>query len=184
MTYSLTSSSESFAPFWRTTNAFSRCPNFSSSTPTAAASWIDLCEPSSSSTSAGNTFSPPGHDHLVVAPVDVQASLGVEVADVAGGHQALDHVLVAAAGVPLELRHVPDEDPAALALADLLAVLVEQLDDRAAHDLADAARLLAQILRRGDRRVRDLGRPVQVVDHRPEQRRSRAWRDPRRAPSR
>ena len=39
----------------------------------------------------------------------------VEVADVAGGQQAVDHVLVAAARVALELHVVADEDAAGLA---------------------------------------------------------------------
>ena len=122
MTYSLISSSESSAPFCRTTNALSRCPNFSSSTPIAAASWIDSCAREQLLDLGREDVLAARDDHLVVAPVDVQPPLGVEVADVAGGHQALDDVLVAAARVALELREVADEDPAALALADLLAV--------------------------------------------------------------
>ncbi len=35
----------------------------------------------------------------------------VEAADVAGGHQAVDDVLAAAAGVALEEQRVADEDP-------------------------------------------------------------------------
>ena len=50
-------------------------------------------------------------------PVDEQAALVVEVADVAGGHQAVDHVLRAAAGVALEQHLVADEDAARLARA-------------------------------------------------------------------
>ena len=55
-------------------------------------------------------------DHLVVTPVDVQPTVGVEVTDVARGHQAREHVLVAAAGVSLELGEVADEDPPGLTL--------------------------------------------------------------------
>ena len=55
-------------------------------------------------------------DHLVVAAVDEQAPAVVEVADVAGGHQAADDVLAAAAGVALEEHLVADEDAPGLAL--------------------------------------------------------------------
>jgi hypothetical protein len=54
-------------------------------------------------------------DHVVVAAVDEQAALRVEVADVAGRHQAVDDVLAAAARVALELHLVADEDAARLA---------------------------------------------------------------------
>ena len=56
-----------------------------------------------------------GDDHLVVAAVDEQAAARVEVADVAGRHQAVDDVLAAAAGVALEQHLVADEDAAGLA---------------------------------------------------------------------
>src|SRR3954469_25408251 len=71
-----------------------------------------------------------GDDHVVVAAGHVQAALLVEVADVARGHQAVDHVLVAAAGVALEQHLVADEDAAGLALRQLLAVLVVDLQHR------------------------------------------------------
>ena len=54
-------------------------------------------------------------DHLVVAAVDEQAPLLVEVADVAGGHEAVDDRLAAAAGVAVEDELVADEDAARLA---------------------------------------------------------------------
>src|SRR3954469_23397534 len=103
-------------------------------------------------------------DHVVVAAGDVQAALLVEVADVAGRHQPVDHVLVAAAGVALEQHLVAHEDAAGLALRQLLAVLVVDLQDGAARRGARGARRLAQILRRGDRRPGDLGRAVEVVE--------------------
>ena len=56
-----------------------------------------------------------GDDHLVVAAVDEQPPLGVEVADVAAAEQAVDHLLAAAAGVALEGHLVADEDPPHLA---------------------------------------------------------------------
>ena len=62
-----------------------------------------------------------GDDHLVVAALDVQQPVLVEAADVAGRHQPVDHVLVAAAGVALEEQAVADEDPAGLTLRELLA---------------------------------------------------------------
>ena len=75
---------EASRPVCSTTNAFSRWPNFSSSTPIAAASWIDSCDPSSSSTSAGNTFSPPETIISSSRPSMYSRPVGVEVADVAG----------------------------------------------------------------------------------------------------
>ena len=107
-----------------------------------------------------------GHDHLVVAAADVEQALLVEVADVAGGHQPVDDLLVAAAGVALEREGVADEDPADLTLGHLLAVLVEELDLHALDDGPDGRRVVLEILRAGDGGERDLGRAVQVVDHR------------------
>src|SRR4051794_37060953 len=63
-------------------------------------------------------------DHVVVAAVHEQAPALVEVADVAGAHQTLDDVLVAATRVALELHLVADEDAAGLPLPDGLAVVV------------------------------------------------------------
>ena len=62
-----------------------------------------------------------GDDHLVVAAVDEEAAVLVEVADVAAGEQAVDRLFVAAAGVALHLHLVADEDPADLARRHLLA---------------------------------------------------------------
>jgi hypothetical protein len=59
-------------------------------------------------------------DHLVVAAADVEQPVVVEVADVAGGHQSVDDLFAAAAGVALEREGVADEDPADLALGHLL----------------------------------------------------------------
>ena len=125
-----------------------------------------------------------GDDHLVVAAVDEQPPVLVEVADVAGGHQAVDDVLVAAAGVALEQHLVADEDAAGLALLDLLAVLVVELDDRAARRAAGGARRRAQVLGRGDRRPGDLGRAVEVVEHVAERVHDLRRRARRAAPSR
>src|SRR5206468_3983697 len=97
--------------------------------------------------------------------VDEQVAVLVEVADVARRHQAADHVLAAAAGVALELHLVADEDAPGLARPlDLVALLVVELDDGPARRLARAAGRLAQVRGRGDRRPRDLGRAVEVVE--------------------
>src|SRR3954452_10629288 len=103
-------------------------------------------------------------DHVVVAAVDEQAPLVVEVADVARAHQPVDDVLVAAAGVALELEVVADEDAARLAVLDELALVVVDPPDRAARRLAGGAPRLAQVPRRRDRRPRDLGRAVEVEE--------------------
>jgi hypothetical protein len=66
---------------------------------------------------------------------------GVEVADVARGHQAGDPLLVAGARVALELHRVPDEDPTRRPLRQLVPIGVKDLHDRSAHDLPDAPRL-------------------------------------------
>ena len=84
-------------------------------------------------------------DHLVVAAVDEQPPAAVEVADVAGRHQAVDDRLVAAARVAVEDQLVADEDPAGLALAHLLAVVVVELDDRAERRAARGAGRGAQV---------------------------------------
>ena len=72
-----------------------------------------------------------GDDHLIVAAVDEEAAVGVEVADVAAAEQAVDHLLVAAAGVALEGHLVADEDPADLTARDLPPRLVEEPNDGA-----------------------------------------------------
>ena len=103
-------------------------------------------------------------DHVVRAALDEQAPVVVEVADVAGGHQPVDHVLAAAAGVPLEEHLVANEDASPLAPVHFLAIGVEELDDRAAGRLAGGAGSGVQVGRRRDRRPRDLGRAVEVVE--------------------
>ena len=76
----------------------------------------DVSWPASrSSTSAGKTFSPPETIMSSSRPSMNRRPVVVEVADVAGGQQPVDLVLVAAAGVALELDVVADEDPARLA---------------------------------------------------------------------
>ena len=85
------------------------------------------------------------------------------------GHQPVDLLLAAAAGVALELRRVADEDPAGLALGQLACLVVEDLDHRRrGRPCRPMPGSASRSVGRGDRRVGDLGRAVQVVDHRPE----------------
>jgi hypothetical protein len=119
---------------------------------------------------AGEDVLPARDDHVVVAAIDEQPAAGVEVADVAARHQPVDDLLRAAAGVALERHRVADEDPAGRADVDVASVVVDDPHPGAARHPADATRLDRQILGRRDRRVGDLGRAVQVVDHRPERR--------------
>src|SRR2546429_4445457 len=81
----------------------------------------------------GKHVLPAGDDHLVVATLDEQAPLLVDVADVAGGHQPAEDLLVATAGVALEQDLVAPEDAAGLARRHLAALLVEDLQHGAAR---------------------------------------------------
>src|SRR6185295_15480712 len=56
-----------------------------------------------------------GDDHLVVAPVDEEPAVSVEVADVAAAKQTVDRLLATAARVTLERHLIADEDPPHLA---------------------------------------------------------------------
>jgi hypothetical protein len=103
-------------------------------------------------------------DHVVVAAVDEQAPVRVEVPDVTGGHETVDHVLGPSARVTLEEHLVADEDAPAVAVRDLVLVVVEELDDRPAGWPAGGSGSCPQVLRRSDRRPRDLGRAVEVVE--------------------
>src|SRR5204863_6374395 len=107
-------------------------------------------------------------DHLVVASVDEQAPLVVEVPHITGGEQPSQLVLAPTAGVALEGHLVADEHAAGLALLDLVAILVDDLDHGPAGKPPSRARRLAEILRRGDGRPCDLRGAVEVVDVVPE----------------
>src|SRR5690349_5090130 len=74
---------------------------------------LDLC---------GKDVFAAGNDHFIVAAAHVKQSGLVEIADVTRRHQAVDDLLVAAAGVTLEREEVADEDPTDLALRQLVAV--------------------------------------------------------------
>src|SRR4029077_7780894 len=76
---------------------------------------------------------PPGNDHLVVAAVDEEAAVLVDVAEGPAGEQAVDRLFVAAAGVALHPHLVADEDPPHIAVRDLLALVIEKLDHGAAR---------------------------------------------------
>ena len=95
--------------------AIRRWPNSSSSTPIAASLGDASWRASRSSTSFGKTFSPPETIISSSRPSTNRRPALVEAADVAGRHQPVDHVLVAAAGVALEQHLVADEDAAGLA---------------------------------------------------------------------
>ena len=111
---------------------------------------------------------PTGDDHFVIAAADVEQPVVVEIAEVARGQQPIDDLLAAAAGVSLERHRVADEDAAHLSLRQLVTLLVEDLHLGALDDWTDRRRIELQVGRTGDRRERDLGGAVQVVDHRPQ----------------
>src|SRR5947209_2367897 len=81
---------------------------------------------------AGEDVLTAGHDHVVVAAIDEQPLLSVEVTDVSRCHQAPAAVLVASAGVALEQHLGADEDPARGARRDLLPTIVQDPDHGAA----------------------------------------------------
>ena len=118
---------------------------------------------------AGEDVLGAGDDHLVVAAVDVQEAVAVEVADVAGGHQPVDDLLGPAARVALEGEAVVDEDAAGLARRAARCPCSSKMRTSCAgRRRADAARLDRQLRGRRDRRDGDLGRAVEVVDDGPE----------------
>ena len=108
-----------------------------------------------------------GHDHVVLAPVDEQQPVA-EVAEVARRQQPSLLLLAATGRVPVEPHRAADEDTPDRAGGDGVAVVVEDLDPHAEGDPARRRRCLAQVGGCGDRRDGDLGRPVQVVEHRAE----------------
>ncbi len=106
-----------------------------------------------------------GDDHVVVAPVDEQQPVLVEVAHVAAGHVAVDDLLVAAVGVSLETRRTADEDPAPLVGAvDAPVVLVEQHHFGGHRRAAGRSGSASQFVRGGDGGEAALGGRVDVVE--------------------
>src|SRR5207302_7076413 len=91
-------------------------------------------------------------DHVIAPALDEQAPVLIEVTDVAGCHQSVQHVLTAAAGIALKKQFVADEDPPPLARPNLAVLVIEQLDDRPARRLAGGPRRTTKILGRRDRR--------------------------------
>jgi len=86
------------------------------------------------------------------------------VADVAGAHQAVDHLLATAVGVALERRLVSYEDPSPRSGRKVAAELVEDRQMCSAGRAADRARGGTQVRWGGDRGPRHLGGPVKVEE--------------------
>ena len=149
----------------RTTKAARRWPHSSSGTPISAASSMPGCSASSSSTSRGKTFSAPETIISSSRPSTCSRPWWSKWPTSPRGHQAVDDLLGAAARVALEREAVVDEDAARLARAAARVPCSSRiLHARARRRRADAAGLDGQLLRRGDRRVGDLRRAVEVVD--------------------
>ena len=134
-----------------------------------AASRIAGWAASASSTSAGNTFSPPETIMSSSRPSMNNLPAVVEVPDVAAG-------TAGRRSIPWRRRRCSRRTGwrcrrrcgPAYPVGRVAAVVVEELDHRAGHALPDAAGLARQIHRRGDRGVGDLGGTVHVVDDRAE----------------
>ena len=107
----------------------------------------------------------PGDDHLVVAAVDEQKPVVIDVTGVAGVHVSVDDRLRAAVGVPRERQRSAHEDATVRPFGYVAAVVVEQPDQRPARRTARGRRCNAQVGRSRDRYRPDLGRAVEVVDH-------------------
>ena len=104
-----------------------------------------------------------GDDHRVVATVDVQPAVIVEVADVAGGDQPVDLCLPRPVGVAGERDRVAHHDPAGAARRHRTARVVDDPHARAKDRRADGVGRHAQMVGRRDRGNGDLRRSVQVV---------------------
>ena len=106
-----------------------------------------------------------GDDHVVLAAVDQQPPLVVEVTEVAGVHQPADRLLRRlVAGVAVEDETAADEDVADLAGRGLAALRVEDLQRRPQRRSPDRTGRGAQVGRAGDRGEAGLGRAVEVVE--------------------
>ena len=106
-----------------------------------------------------------GDDHVVVAAVDEQQPVFVEVAHIAAGHVAVDDLLAAAVGVPLETRRAANEDPAPpVGAVDAPVVLVEQGHFGCHRRATGRSRSASQFGRRGDGGESALGGGVDVVE--------------------
>src|SRR3954454_11438391 len=80
-----------------------------------------------------------GDDHLIVSSVDEEAPVLVEVANIAGGEQLAELLLVPAARVALERQLIADEDPAGVARLDVVFVIVDDPDHRSTRRSAGRA---------------------------------------------
>ena len=104
-----------------------------------------------------------GHDHVVLASLDEQAALLVEVPEVAGTHQPARHPLGAAVGVAAEEHRIGDEDPTPRSrryrhsFLSRISIVVSRSGLPAV--LGDAAKIGGAC----EGAVRDLGGAVEVV---------------------
>ena len=106
-----------------------------------------------------------GDDHVVAAAGDVEQAVFV-VAEVAGGHHAIDGVLVRAGpGVALEEHVVFHEDAPDLTLGELVSIVVDDLQRGGQRWLASGAGMVAQLLRGGDGSPANLRGTVEIVEH-------------------
>ena len=103
-------------------------------------------------------------DHVVVPAVD-EVQVALDVTDVPGGDEPVDEVLRLAVGVAVEDEVVAAEDAALLPRRDLLAVVVEDLHDRAQRRGARGVGVAAHVLRGRDADPGGLGGAVEVVEH-------------------
>ena len=105
-------------------------------------------------------------DHVVVAAIDEPQAGFVEVPGVAGRQQTVDDLFVSAVGVTGEAQTAGDEKGSdATGFGDLAAILV--VDGHRATNgwAADGAGRAPQFVWGGDGGDRNLGGPVQVVQH-------------------
>src|ERR1700722_1035725 len=107
-----------------------------------------------------------GYDHVVVAFVDESQAVLVEVAGVAGRQQTVDDLFVSAVGVTGEAQTAGDKNGSdATWFGDLAAILVVD-GHRATNGWApDGAGRAPQFVWGSDGGDRNLGGPVQVVQH-------------------
>ena len=106
-----------------------------------------------------------GDDHLVVAAVDEQPAVAVEVPDVARRHQAVDRRPCRRRRCsPRTASRCRRRSGRSRPAATSRPSLVVEPHDRAARRAPGGAGRRAQVLGRGDRRPGDLGRAVEVVE--------------------
>ena len=155
------------APGRRTTNALRRWPNSGSGTPMTAASTTSGCCAITSSTSAGNTFSPPETIMSSSRPSTNKRPSRVEVAGVAGVHEPVDDRLRAAVGVAVEQQAAAHEDAAgARPAATSRPSSSSSRTSMPRGGRPAVAGRGAEVVGVRDRHCADFGRAVEVVDAR------------------